>query len=295
MMRRAAATIPLITIAILCGSTPRCRGAQDASSSAAPTETRPREPLFEGLGAHGRKVTTSSPEAQRYFDQGLSFLYAFNHDEAIRSFRQAAELDPACALAWWGIALAQGPHINRPAVDETQARAAWEALRKAQALAEGADEVERALIAAAARRHADPPPADRAPLDRAYADAMRTVWEAHPGDPDVGALFAEALMDLRPWDLWAPDGRPQPGTAEVLDTLEAVLKQAPDHPLANHLYIHAVEASPHPEKADAAADRLRDLQPGLAHLVHMPSHIDVRRGRWEQAAAANDRAIAADR
>ena len=150
------------------------------------------------------------------------------------------------------------------------------------------------LIAALAKRHADPAPDDRAPLNAAYAEAMRAVREEYPDDNDVGALFAEALMDLRPWDLWTDDGRPQPGTEEVLEVLESVLAREPDHPLALHLYIHAQEASPHPGEADAAADRLRDLQPGLAHLVHMPSHIDVRRGRWAEAERANQKAIAAD-
>jgi tetratricopeptide (TPR) repeat protein len=252
-------------------------------------------PLFEGTGTHVRPVTTTSPEAQRYFDQGLNFLYAFNHDEAIRSFRRAAEIDPACAMAWWGIAIANGPHINYPTMDEARSRAAWEALERARRHQAGARPVDRALIAALGRRYAWPQPADRKPLDAAYAEAMREVHRDHPDDADAGALFAEALMDLRPWDLWTADGAPQPGTEEILATLEGVLARAPDHPLANHLYIHAVEASPHPEKADAAADRLRDLTPGLGHLVHMPSHIDVLRGRWEEAILANARAQEADR
>jgi tetratricopeptide (TPR) repeat protein len=253
-----------------------------------------REPLFDGLGARTRKVTTSSPDAQRYFDQGLNFLFAFNHDEAIRSFRQAAKLDPSCAMAWWGIAYACGPHINKPEVDEPHARDGAEALAKALAHSIQAAPVERALIDAVSRRYADPPPADRKSLDQAYASAMRAVSKAHPGDTDVGALYAEALMDLRPWDLWTHDGRAQPGTDDILAVLAAVLTQEPAHPLALHLSIHANEASPHPERADSAADRLRELQPGLAHLVHMPSHIDVRRGRWRKAELANEKAIAAD-
>ena len=252
-------------------------------------------PLFEGLGGFSRPVTTTSAEAQRYFDQGLAFLYAFNHDEAIRAFRRAAELDPSCAMAFWGIAVAHGPHINNPVVPPERAKAAWEALGRARTLAGGAPPVERALIDALAARYADPPPEDRRPLDQAYADAMRSVYRAHPKDADVGALFAEALADLRPWDLWRPDGTPQPGTEELVATLEAVLAVAPTHPLANHMLIHALEASPRPEKADRAADVLRDLQPGLGHLVHMPSHVDVRRGRWQQAIDANVKAIAADR
>jgi tetratricopeptide (TPR) repeat protein len=243
-------------------------------------------------------VTTDSADARRYFDQGLKFLYAFNHDEAIRSFRQAAALDPDCAMAWWGVAYACGPHINKPAVDEAHARIGSEALAKARAIAAEAkaSPVERALIEALAKRYADGPhqPPDRGELDRAYAGAMRGVREAYPDDPDVGALYAEALMDLRPWDLWTHDGRPQDGTGEILKVLDAVQAREADHPLALHLYIHALEASPDPGRADAAADRLRRLQPGLAHLVHMPSHIDVRRGRWREAERANEDAIAAD-
>jgi len=252
-------------------------------------------PLFEGLGSHSRGVTTVSPEAQRYFDQGLAFLYAFNHDEAIRSFRRAGELDPKCPMAFWGVAVANGPHINNPVVPEDRAKVAWEALTRARALAAGASSVEKALIEALASRYAWPQPEDRKPLEQAYADAMRAAWKAYPRDADIGAIFAESLADLRPWDLWTPDGKPQPGTEELVATLEAVLALDPKHPLANHLLIHAVEASPHPGKADRAADALRDLQSGLGHMVHMPSHIDVRRGRWQQAIDANAKAIEADR
>jgi tetratricopeptide (TPR) repeat protein len=263
--------------------------------AAGSAETPPEVPFFEGLGGLTRPVTTSSPVAQRYFDQGLAFMYAFNHDEAIRSFRRAAVLDPKCAMAWWGVAVAYGPHINNPVLPEERAKAAWEALALARAAAAGASPVERALVEALAARYASPPPEDRAALDQAYADAMRKVWKDFPRDADVGALFAESLADLRPWDQWTPDGQPQPGTEELLATLDATLALDPRHPLANHLYIHAVEASPHPERADRAADALRDLQPGLGHLQHMPSHVDVRRGRWHEAIAANTGAIEADK
>lgn len=255
----------------------------------------PLVPFFDGLGQHGRKVTTTSTVAQRYFDQGLCFLFAFNHDEAIRSFRQASQLDPQCAMAWWGIAVANGPNINNPVVSAEQATAAWEALTKARAAAAGASPVEQALIEAVSKRYADPQPKDRKPLDEAYAAAMRAVWKNNPTDADIGALFAEAMMDLRPWDLWTPQGEAQPGTADIVAALEATLTQSPRHPLALHLYIHALEASPQPEKAIAPADRLRTLQPGLGHMVHMPSHIDVRTGRWALAAESNLKAIAADR
>lgn len=251
-------------------------------------------PLFDGLGLHTRQVTTKSPEAQKYFNQGLAFLYAFNHDEAIRSFAHAASLDPNCAMAWWGIAYANGPHINNPVVPEPRAKAAWAALTKAKAASATASPVERDLITALEKRYADPQPEHRKPLDEAYAAAMRQLWDKYPTDADVGALYAESLMDLRPWDLWTLDYQPQPGTEEVMATLEATLTQAPNHPLALHLYIHAIEASPQPEKAAAPADRLRDLTPGLGHLVHMPSHIDVRLGAWKKAAVANEKAIVAD-
>lgn len=255
----------------------------------------PAVPLFRGTGNHHRVVTTRSPEAQRYFDQGLAFLYAFNHDEAIRSFQAATDLDPACAMAWWGIATAAGPHINFPMVPAPRAQLAWDAVQKAQQHAASATPVEQALIAAAAKRYGAPPVADRAPLDQAYAAAMRDVWSRFPGDTDVGALFAEAMMDLRPWDLWTQDTREaQPGTAEIVTTLERVLALDRHHPLALHLYIHAVEASRHPEKAREVSDRLRDLMPGVGHMVHMPSHIDVLLGRWHDAVKANDKAIAAD-
>jgi tetratricopeptide (TPR) repeat protein len=257
--------------------------------------TPPRAvPFFTGVGTHTRAVTTINKEAQRYFDQGLAFLFAFNHDEAIRAFSTAAEIDPDCAMAHWGVALANGPHINNPAMDPEHVRAAWAALSRAQQAKE-ANELERGLIDTLAHRYNADAAADRKPLDRAYADAMRLLWQAHPRDADLGALFAEALMDLRPWDLWTPGGKPQPETPEILRTLEAVLALDAAHPLGNHLYIHAVEASPNPEKADAAADRLRTLEPALGHLVHMPSHIDVRRGRWAEAVRANQKAIEADR
>ena len=252
-------------------------------------------PLFEGMGHHHRAVTTSSDLAQRYFDQGLIWAYAFNHDEAIRSFEKATRLDPDCAMAFWGIALCNGPHINNPLVPPERSRAAWNAIQQAIALQDRATETERMLIAALSLRYADPPPADRAPLDQAYAAAMREVWRAHPDDSDVGTLFAEAMMDLRPWDLWTEQGQPRDVTKEVLAALEATLAMDPDHPGANHLYIHTIEASPHPERASAAADRLRQLVPASGHLVHMPSHIDVLTGRWAQAAQQNDAAIEVDR
>jgi tetratricopeptide (TPR) repeat protein len=253
-----------------------------------------KEPLYDGLGSYSRKITTNSTEAQRYFDQGLGFLHGFNHRAAIRAFQQAAEIDPECAMAHWGVALACGPHINSMAVPPPAAGLAWKELELAQKSVGNASPVERALIDALAKRYANPQPEDRSGLDRAYADAMREVWKKYPKDPDVGAFFAEAMMNLRPWDQWTADGKPQPGTDEIIATLDAVLKLNPNHPLANHLYIHAVEASPNPERAMVAADRLRNLQPGLAHNVHMPSHIDIRTGQWLKAVDTNAKAVEAD-
>jgi tetratricopeptide (TPR) repeat protein len=254
-----------------------------------------REPFYPGMGSHTRKITTNSPLAQRYFNQGLALLYGFNHAAAIRSFQAAARLDPKCAMAHWGAALAAGPHINYPLVPPPMAELAWNELTLAKEQADNASPVERALIEALSHRYANPQPEDRAPLDQAYANAMREVWEKYPNDPDVGALFAESMMDLRPWDQWTHEGQPNPGTEEIIATLDAVLKLNPRHPFANHLYIHAVEASLHPERANVAADRLRDLQPGLAHNVHMPSHIDIRTGRWQKAIVTNAKAVEADK
>lgn len=278
MFRRFLATLCLCTLPL----------AADADATIS-------EPLFEGLGDYARPMNTTSSQAQAYFNQGLAFLFAFNHDEAVRSFQAATRADPAAPMPLWGMALAMGPHINNPAMTPEQARMATQAVQAARALSGNAAPVDRALIEALATRYADPQPEDRSSLDHAYAAAMRGVRERFSTDADVGALYAEALADLHPWDLWDEKGAPKEGTVELTALLEQVLQQAPRHPLANHLYIHAVEASNEPWRADAAADMLRDLQPGLGHLVHMPSHIDVRRGRWAAAIVANEKAVAADR
>jgi tetratricopeptide (TPR) repeat protein len=252
---------------------------------------RADEPLYEGLGTMGRKVTAANPEAEKYAVQGIKFLYGFSHGAAIRSFEQAIKLDPTCAMAYWGIAYANGPHVNFPLVPPPMAEAAWKNLQLAKANADKCTPVEKELIEALSTRYANPQPEDRSPLDKAYADAMRTVWQKHPDDPDVGAWFAESLMDLSPWNQWTKDGAPNPGTDEIVATLEAVMKLNINHPLANHLYIHAVEASQRPDNAVAAADRLRELQPALAHNVHMPTHIDIRVGQWQKAVDWNGKAI----
>lgn len=252
--------------------------------------------LFDGLGDHHRSVTTRSPEAQRYFDQGLRLTYAFNHDEATRSFAKAAELDPACAMCFWGAALTLGPNYNVPMLPD-RSRTAWEALQRARALAPRATPVEQALIGALASRYKGPQPLDpqaMRPFSEAYASAMRGVAKRFPTDLDVQVLFAEALMDVNPWKLWSLDGEPAPGTEEIVTTLESVLARDPRHPGANHYYIHAVEASKHPERALAAAERLPDLMPGAGHIVHMPAHIFQRVGRYADASEANRRAVEAD-
>lgn len=249
--------------------------------------------LYPGMGVHQRTVTRHAL-AQRYFNQGLTFLFAYNHDEARRAFEQAAVYDPTCAMAHWGIAISYGSHINKPIVKQGNDAQALAALKLAQEHQATCPEADRKLIGALAHRFAENAPEDRTALNAAYAKAMKAAWVAHPQDADIGALYAESIMNLRPWDLWQKNGEPHPGTPELLQTLEAVMKVNPDHPMALHLYIHAVEASPHPDKAVQAADRLRHLCPSVGHLVHMPSHIDVRTGRWQEAIEANERAITAD-
>jgi tetratricopeptide (TPR) repeat protein len=259
------------------------------------SEARALEPLYDGLGSYTRKITTKSAEAQKYFDQGINFYFGFNHGAALRGFQAAETLDPGCAMNYWGAALACDGDINFPGFLPGMADLAWKQIQLAREHAVDASPVEQALIEALASRYAEHEPDDRSSLDQAYADAMRAVWKKYSDDPDVGSLFAESMMDLRPWNQWTADGKPEPGTDEILATLETVLKNTPQHPFANHLYIHAVEASPHPERAIAAADRLRVLQPGVAHEVHMPSHIYIRVGHWEDAVTTNLEAVAADR
>jgi tetratricopeptide (TPR) repeat protein len=262
-------------------------------ASAAAAADQPAYVPFD-LGPHKRTVSTKNPDAQKAFDQGLNWSYSFNHGDAERAFREAARLDDGLAMAWWGVALVNGPHINNSAVDEAHAKTAWEALGEAKKRRDNASEVEKALIDALGARYAWPQPADRKPLDEAYAAAMAEVFKRFPTDADVATLYAESLMDVRPWDQWTAEGQPQPGTLEVLTALETARRLDPNHPGALHFTIHAVEASPQPERAREAADRLRTLVPDAGHMVHMPSHIDVRLGRWAEAAIANEKAMDAD-
>ncbi len=279
----------VVLLLIVTGASARAAG--DQRGHPAPPADRP--PLLDGLGTHSHPVTTASPEAQRYFDQGLRLVYAFNHDEAGRAFREAARLDPGCAMAWWGVAVAAGPNYNLP-IDEPRDRAAREAIARAVALAPTVSAADRDYVAALARRYARPSGTDRTQLDRDYADAMRQVARTHPDDLDAATLYAESLMVLRPWDLWTLDGKPQPGTTKIVAVLEGVLAKDPDHVGANHYYIHAVEASSRPGRALPSAQRLAGLAPAAGHLVHMPAHVYMRVGRYGDAAEANRRAIAAD-
>jgi tetratricopeptide (TPR) repeat protein len=253
---------------------------------------RPAVPLYDNLGDHHYAITTRVPLAQRYFDQGLRLYYAFNHAEAIRAFNEAARLDPQCAMCYWGAALAYGPNINAP-MDSAAGVAAYKAIRQAQGVARHATPKERALIDALSRRYAADPPEDRAALDAAYADAMKRLVERYPDDLEARTLYAESLMDLSPWQYWDKDGSPGPHTPELLAELERVMAANPNHPGANHFYIHAVEAV-QPERAVAAAERLANLMPGAGHLVHMPGHIYIRVGRYLDAITANEHAVHAD-
>src|SRR6266478_4235031 len=263
------------------------------SSQPSPAADAAHEPLFDGLGNLHHPVTTNSTLAQRFFDQGLTFAYAFNHDEAAGSFKEAARLDPNMAMAYWGIALSLGPNINLPQ-DTDRGKAAYEAIQKAQSLEAGASDEERLYIDALTKRYASDGKMND-DLQQAYARAMRDVAHRNPDDPDAGALFAESMMDLHPWKLWNADGTAAPGTDEIVATLEGVIAKRPDHIGANHYYIHAVEASNDPGRALASADKLGKLVPAAGHLVHMPSHIYFRTGDYDASADANSRAIKQDR
>ncbi len=249
-------------------------------------------PLLDKLGTYHHPISTKNPQAQRYFDQGLLLAYGFNHAEADRSFKEAAKLDPNCAMCHWGSAYVLGPNINAP-MDPKAVPEAWKAIGKAVALSRYASPKEQAYIRALQKRYSPTPLKDRERLDLAYAEAMRKVAARYPKDPDAATLFAESLMDTTPWDYWQPNGEPKPEAKEIMATLEAVLKRNPNHPGANHFYIHAVEKQ-RPELGVASADRLMTLAPGSGHLVHMASHIYIRVGRYHDAVVSNQRGAAAD-
>lgn len=261
--------------------------------------TRAGAPLFEGMGEFSMPITTADPDAQRYFDQGMILAFAFNHAESVRSFKAAQTLDPSCSMCFWGEALAIGPNINvtskgKVIMSPAERTAAFSAITQALTLAPGASPREQAYIQALASRYNGDPDTPRAPLDEAWAQAMGKVSETYPNDLTAAAIHAEALMNTMPWNYWSDDLKAKPATQVVIANLERVLEGAPDHPLAQHLYIHALEASSTPEKAEAVADRLTDLVPGAGHLVHMPAHIFYRVGRYNDAAEANIRAAAVD-
>jgi tetratricopeptide (TPR) repeat protein len=258
------------------------------------TADKPGAPLFQGLGTFHHKISTRNKMAQSYFDQGIKLTFGFNHAEAMRSFREAVRLDPHCAMCWWGWANALGPNINLP-MPEDAVKPAWTAIRNAVALKKYASPEERDWIDAQATRFSPDPKADRAKLDAAYVDAMAALWKKYPNDLDAGTFYVEAMMDTQPWDYWQSDGVTPKGHAlEIVSVLEGIIKRAPNHPGALHLYIHAVEATTTPERAEAAADRLEKLMPGAGHIVHMPSHIYYRVGRYADAAHVNELAANVD-
>jgi len=250
--------------------------------------------LMPGLGQHHHTISTKSSEAQRFFDQGLTLVFAFNHEEAARSFRRAAELDPQSAMPYWGVALALGPCINLD-VDLPHEKAAYEAVQKAMSLSPGVTESERAYIQALAKRYSVVPGVNFRKLDVDYAQAMRELSRRYPDDLDAVTLYAESLMDLHPWKLWGLDGRPAEGTEEIVVALESVLRRDPNHLGANHYYIHTVEASPHPEWALASAKRLETLAPAAGHLIHIPAHTYFRVGDYSAAERSNALAAEIDR
>jgi len=280
-----------IMVRFLCAAV-LCSGAA-AQEHAAHSQSHPVT-LVGGLGDLHHPVSTQDVQAQKFFDQGLRFIYAFNHDEAARSFQHAAELDPKLAMAYWGVAEAVGPNYNDPA-DPDRYKQAHDAVEKAVDLASNASPPEQAYIQAMAKRFPADANSDLKKAAEDYRDAMRQVVAEFPDDLDAATLFAEAGMNLHPWGLWHQDGSPQAGTEEIVATLESVIKRDPDHLGAIHYYIHAVEASNNPDRARSAADRLAALAPGAGHIVHMPAHVYIRTGDYEAAVKANEKAAEVDR
>lgn len=250
-------------------------------------------PLFDNLGTHNFPITTNSELAQKYFNQGIILAYGFNHEEAFRSFEEVARLDSNCAMAYWGMAYVLGPNINLP-MDAGVVQTSYEAIQKAISLLDDETQREKDFVMALSERYSAEAVEDRTPLDQAYSDAMRNLSNKYPDDLDVATMFAESIMDCHPWDYWLKDGTPQPWTPELLAVLESVMKKDPDHHGANHLYIHAVEASKNPQRGLTSADKLRFLAPGAGHLVHMPSHIYIRTGNYHKGSLANERAVKSD-
>lgn len=285
------ATATLISVGLITGSIKASQenSVDEIRSASLPGQLAPR---LQNLGNHKFPVTTNSERAQIFINQAVMLTYGFNHAEAFRSFREAARLDPDCAMAYWGMALVLGPNINMAMAAESEPKA-YELIQKALTLGKSASEKERAYIEALAERYTNAEKPDRSVLDRAYVEAMLDLHRHYPEDLDAATLYAEAVMDLRPWNYWTRDGQPYPETSEVLRVLESVLERNPNHPGAIHYYIHTVEFA-RPELAEAGAERLRHLAPGAGHLVHMPSHIFRRIGRYHEASKSNEDAIAAD-
>lgn len=250
-------------------------------------------PLFDNLGTLHLPITTGSQLAQKYFDQGLILAYGFNHEEAFRSFEEVASLDSNCAMAYWGMAYVLGPNINLP-MDDGVVHTAYEAIQKAITLLDDETQKEKDFVMALSERYSAGAMEDRTPLDQAYSDAMRNLSSKYPDDLDAATMYAESIMDLHPWDYWLKDGTAQSWTPELLSVLESVIERNPNHHGANHLYIHAVEASKNPHRGLASADRLRFLAPGAGHLVHMPAHIYIRTGKYHEGTLANIRAVKSD-
>ncbi|MDT4954422.1 MAG: hypothetical protein QOJ02_2560 [Acidobacteriota bacterium] len=281
-----------LTLAFFLATTSTIFGQNNSASMNMAGEDQPAT-LMSGLGSFHHSVSTTNKEAQRFFDQGFTLVYAFNHEAAVRSFKRAAELDPQMAMAYWGIALALGPNINLD-VDPEREKAAYDAVQKALALAAKAPANERAYINALAKRYSTDPKADLRKLAADYKNAMGELVKQFPDDLDAATLYAESGMDLRPWQLWMKDGKPAEGTEEIVAVLEAVLRRNPNHIGAIHYYIHAVEASPHPERALAYVAKLPANVPAAGHLVHMPAHIYMRTGDYDNAARSNEVAAKAD-
>jgi len=265
---------------------------QKSKEAEKPAPTGELAPRLQNLGKYTFPVTTKSPKAQLFVNQGINLTYGFNHAEAGRAFREAERLDPSCAMAVWGQALVLGPNINVTMNKDDEPKA-YELAQKAVKMKAKASPREQAYIDAVAKRYTGKAD-DRAAADKAYADAMGQLAKKYPADLDAATMYAEALMDLRPWNYWQRDGRPYDVTGDIVGTLEKVLAKNPSHPGANHYYIHAMEATKDPERAEAAADRLLKLMPGAGHMVHMPSHIYQRVGRYADAAASNQAAVVAD-
>jgi tetratricopeptide (TPR) repeat protein len=286
----------LALAASLAGAVALASCARDETRAGAAADAAPPEAIhyFDTLGQFTRPISSKNPEAQRWFDQGMRLTWGFNHQAAQRSFAEAAKHDPGCGICFWGQALVLGPNVNLAMQPEAVAPA-WEYSRRALALASSASPAERALIEALAVRYAEAPPADRKPLDRAYADAMAKVVARYPDDLDAATLYAEALMDLSPWQYWDKRGEPTSAdTPVIVSELERVLAKDPEHIGAIHYYVHATEASKTPEAAEPFADALAMLSPGSGHLVHMPAHTYIRVGRYHDATLNNLKATEAD-